>query len=99
MIALGIRAAQLAMLVVCGVLSWGISAPLRARPIPEVDFVPLAPPERNAASFSRYAVIGSRNLFQTPEDAVPVAPIQEVIEDSKLNLEVVGTVAASTASV
>ncbi len=93
MISNGIKAAQYALWTLIAVLVVGLSAPLRGKGVPEVQFVPLEPIRRAQTAFSRYAVIGSRNLFRVPEGAVPATPIEEVIEESQLKLKVLGTVA------
>lgn len=78
---------------ICAVLFLSILAPFRALSIPEVTFQAPAPPTAEVAAFPRYAIIGSRNLFQTPTVA-PLVPVAEVIEESKIRAKVVGTVAA-----
>jgi len=97
MISNGIKAAQYALWTLIAVLVVGLATPFRGKDIPEVEFVPLDPIRRAQAAFSRYAVIGSRNLFRVPEGAIPATPIEEVIEESKLNLKVLGTVAGPAA--
>lgn len=93
MIAQGIKAAQglLGLIGLGLLLSFAFS--LQAGSVPDVEFVPLPSPDRDVAAFSRYAVIGSRNLFQTPEDAPALPMIEEVIEDSSLQYKVLGTAA------
>jgi type II secretory pathway component PulC len=93
LIAISIRLAQGLMGAACAAMIWGIVAPLRALSVPEVAFVEPAPPSAEVASFPRYAVIGSRNLFQTPTVA-PLLAVQEVIEESKIRAKLVGTLAA-----
>ena len=97
MIGLALRLAQVVLGALFVVLFWGIIAPLRARSVPDVEFQAPPTPERSVAAFNRYAVIGSRNLFQTPEDAPLSAPIEEVIAESRLQYRVVGTVATGGA--
>jgi type II secretory pathway component PulC len=92
-IAVVIRLAQVVMGALCAVAVFSILTPLRAMSIPEVTFQPPPAPTPDVAAFPRYAIIGSRNLFQTPTVA-PLVPVQEVIEEAKLRSKLVGTLAA-----
>ena len=94
MLRLAIRAAQALLLVVCIAMLWGIFAPLSALSVPEARFAatPTNAGPTGQASFRRYSIIGTRNLFQTSAAALPV---QQVIVESKTQLRLVGTLAAS----
>jgi len=98
MIAQGIRLAQYGLWTLIAVLLVSVATPLRGREAPQVELVPLEPIRRAQAAFGRYTVIGNRNLFRVPEGAIPTAPIEEVIAESKLSLKLVGTAVSGNAA-
>jgi len=83
------------MLVVCGYLVYLTGAPLvRAMEQPSVPTLdPVAAASEAAYTLPRYRIIGERNLFATPVDT-SFAPVQQVFEESKLDVTLIGTAAS-----
>jgi len=93
----GIRCIQGVMLVVCGYLAYLTGAPLvRAMEQPsEATLEQIAPvADGTAYSLPRYQIIGDRNLFATPVNALAASVQQQVFEESKLDVTLLGTLAS-----
>ena len=95
MLATGLRAIQVSLLLACVYLLYGAATSLiGASPVQATQLPPAEPAATVAkADPARYAVIGQRNLFQTLEAAVPIQPVAEQLAESKLKLRLVGTTA------
>jgi hypothetical protein len=94
-IAIGMKAAQGLLLVTVGVLLWGLWSPLRAGSIPEIELPPPATVDTGRPTFARYAIIGSRNLFQVRVAAGPIVPVEAPIEETRLPYKLEATITAS----
>ena len=93
MLVASLRALQLLLLGGCSYLLFVTVSPLvRATPVPRAELPPVARAPGPEASVASYEVIGERNLFKTREEAVP---LEEVLEESRLALRLLGTVTAT----
>ena len=99
MLALGLRAVQLA-LAACGayLLYLAVASLVAAAPLATVDLPRVAGPAPADPSFARYGVIGERNLFRTRDQPVVLASEEERLEESRLNLRLLGTTATDPAA-
>lgn len=98
MLATGLRAVQVLLLAACVYFVYAAISPLvRATPIPETHLPEVPPSDANAPdrAFDRFQVIATRNLFKTRDVPQPIAgPIEEELEESKLRVKLMGTLAA-----
>ena len=95
MLAALLRILQLALVAATVYLALAAVSPfVGASPEPHVSLPPVAASESKNAGFERYQVISQRNLFNAREDAIALEPAEEQLEESRLNLVLLGTTAA-----
>jgi hypothetical protein len=94
-IAIGAKAVQGILLVIFGALLWGLAAPFRAASVPEIELPPPASVDTGRPTFARYAVIGSRNLFQVRVATAALVPIEAPIEATRLPYRLEATITAT----
>ncbi len=96
MLARGLRAIQVLLMLVCGYLVYSTSVSLvGATPVPETRVLEVAPAPQGALPFERYAIIAERNLFKTREVAIPAGELGEELEESRLRIRLLGTAATT----
>lgn len=91
----GVRAIQILLLAAAAYLLWlGLSPLVGAQPVPEANVPDPRPAPDDRPGLAAYQVIAQRNLFKTRQSSASIEPVEEAFAESKLNLRLLGTLAA-----